>query len=263
MYIGMDIGGTNVRIASTESLTHPKIKERVAFRSEPKYEDNLYKIKEIIDGFKDTVEGIGVGTPGKLNDEKTSIIFTRYASQWAGKPLVQDLINLFGCPAILDGDSPTGALGEALYGENTVQDFCYLAYGTGIGSASVTFLDSKPHVKKVTDAEHAAYLHPWQRECGGRGIENTMGKPAASLTESEWGTVMGKFYSHMLRFLEYFQPQVIVFGGGVATKQWPRIQLVVNQLFADHPELNANTTLTSLGEDTGLYGAFGLLRDNM
>lgn len=262
MYIGIDIGGTNVRIASTESLTNPKIQHKVAFHSESAYEDNMRRLKEAIDSFGGVVESVGVGAPGKLNDTRTFIVFTRYASQWVDKPLAEDLARMFGCTVVLDGDSPVGALGEAMYGGHHSQDFYYIAYGTGIGSARIIFDNNgKPHVRKVTDEEHRVYLNPWQQECGGRGVESTVGKPAAQLSEAEWQTVMGKFKVYLLRYIEYFQPATIVFGGGVAVKQWLRIESAANALLAEHPEITANIVLTSLGEDTALYGAFGLLRE--
>lgn len=260
MYIGMDIGGTNVRIASTDSLIDPKITNKVAFRSEPSYAANIHKIKEAIDELPGVAEGIGIGTPGKLNPEKTHIIFTRYASQWVDKPLVQDLTEMIGCRVLLDGDSPVGALGEALYGSHADQDFYYITYGTGIGSARVIFKNGRPTSHKLTNEDHALYLNPWQQECGGRGIENTIGKPAASLTEAEWGLVMNKFQGHLLKYIECFRPSILVFGGGVAVKQWQRVQDAVSSLLEQHPEIDIDISLTSLGEDAGLYGAFGLLR---
>lgn len=263
MYIGMDIGGTNIRIASVESLTSPHIKKKIALHNLPDFDSNIRQIKEAIQSMQCTVQGMAIGLPGKLNPDKTTIIFTRYASQWMDEPISKTLADIFNCPVILDGDSPTGGLGEAIYGAHHDQDFYYITYGTGIGSARITYRNGKHIAHKVKDAEHAVYLNPWQQECGGKGIENTIGKPASQLSEAEWQAVMDKFQGYLLRYIEYFQPATIIFGGGVAVKQWPRIQAAIDVLLSKHPEANTSISLTSLGENAALYGAFGLLRDNI
>jgi predicted NBD/HSP70 family sugar kinase len=257
MYIGMDIGGTNIRIASAESLTAPRITDKVVIKMAD-FDDNMRQISEAIRVMQGKVQGIAMGLPGKVTPD--TILFSRYAGQWMNKPIRKTLSDAFNCPVILDGDSPVGGLGEALYGKHRDQDFYYIAYGTGIGSARVTHDSGKPKAHKVTDEEHAAYLNPWQQECGGRGIENTLGKPAGQLSEAEWQVVMDKFQAYFLCYIEYFQPSTIVFGGGVAVKQWPRVHAAIDTLLARHPEITANISLTSLSEDAALYGAFGLLR---
>jgi predicted NBD/HSP70 family sugar kinase len=260
MYIGMDIGGTNVRIASTESLEDPRINKKIKLDNLPDFEANMRQITKAIQDMGYPVEGIGVGLPGKLNPEKTAIVFARYAMQLVNQPLAETLSDTFECPVVLDGDSPVGGLGEALNGKHKGQNFYYIAYGTGIGSAYVHFDTGKPIAHKVKDEEHALYLNPWQKECGGRGIENTLGKPAAELTDNEWQTVMSKFQDYLFRYISYFRPATIVFGGGVAVKQWPRIQAAIDMLIDHHPEIKTDISLTPLGEDAPLYGAFNLLR---
>lgn len=261
MYIGMDIGGTNVRIAAAKSLQRPELLHRVSFPSSQSYAQNITAIIQAISKIDPQPHGIGFCMPGSFNKEKTMVTRASYVKQYIDRPIGTDLKQAFGCPVIMEHDTPTAGLGEALYGTHTDNDFCFLIYGTGTGGAFVTFKDGHPHSQKVTDEEHAAYLAPWQSECGGRGIENMYGKPAANLSEAEWERVMDTFYGYLVKFVKHFQPRTIVYGGGVATKQWPRLQNVVTRLHAEHPELPVDITRTILGEDAGLYGTFGLLRD--
>ena len=260
MYVGIDIGGTNIRIASSEATTNPQIIERVNFLNSINYADNMHRIVEAINKLAfNNVEGIGIGIPGRLNKDNTSITHSRTITQWIDKPIVETLKDEFRCPVKMNGDPYCAALSETLVAQSK-KDFYFIIYGTGIGAARVSYTNGKPDILKFSDEEHAEYLHPWQKDCGGRWIAQKYDKPASELSDAEWPIIMERFYVHFLYFMEKQRSQRVIFSGGIAVKQWPRLEEVFHKFKSEHLEYkDVVIGLAHYGEDAGLYGAFGLL----
>jgi predicted NBD/HSP70 family sugar kinase len=140
-------------------------------------------------------------------------------------------------------------------------DFVCIVYGTGIGAAIVKYADGKPTVRTIEYDKHIQYLRPWQLDCAGKWIKEQYSKPLEDLSETEWAVVMGHFYDHLLTFIRETQPSRLVFGGGVAVKQWPRLQAVFDRLRHENDSLRAfEISLVHCGEDAGLIGALTLLK---
>ena len=204
------------------------------------------------------MEGIGIGIPGRLNKDNTSITNSRTITQWIDKPIVETLKKEFNCSVKMNNDPYCAALSEALVVQQ--KDFFFIILGTGIGAAKVSYNNGKPHILKFSNKEHADYLHPWQKDCGGRWIAEKYGKSASELSNAEWSIIMERFYIHSLYFIEKLQPPSLVFSGGIAVKQWSRLQVVFTRLKAEHPAYkDLNIELAHYGEDAGLYGALNLL----
>ncbi len=259
MYILMDIGGSNIRIAGVDSLESQKLTNKTSFPNSPDYQTNIYNIIKAIEAIDPHPQGISFCIPGGYNEDNTVIIGATFVKQYIGQPIVQTLRDHFSCSVSMNHDTETAAYGEALYG-NITTDFAFLIYGTGIGAAFIRYENGKAYARNATDEEHAAYLKPWTYDCSGGRVEETYGKPAAELTNSEWTEVMDKYYGHLLRFIEAFQPKKVVIGGGVAVKQWSRLQKIFARLYTEYPKLSVSINLTTLSEDAGLYGAAGWLQ---
>ena len=61
--VGIDVGGTNTRVALINEKY--EIKERVQFGSDPKNPiKTLNQINDVIKGFGEKIEGIGISCPG-------------------------------------------------------------------------------------------------------------------------------------------------------------------------------------------------------
>ncbi|MFI5271058.1 MAG: ROK family protein [Candidatus Saccharimonadales bacterium] len=263
MFIGIDIGGTNIRVASSESVIDPVVIDRIDFANGPDYQHNMQLIEQAIRKLAPVVDGIGIGMPGRLNEELTTITHSRSVKQWIDQPLVETLSQTFQCPVRMNGDQYCAALSEAIFGKRHDDFFC-LVYGTGLGAARVTYQGGIPTIERFSDDEHATYLHPWQQDCGGKWVQERLGKPLAELSEDEWAVIMDQFYIHLAKFINELQPPRLVFGGGVATKQWIRLQSVFDRFRTEHLDLASfEISLAHYKEDAGLYGAFALLQTNV
>lgn len=262
MYIGIDIGGTFIRIASSESSENPKIVEKRVLPDSSDYEMNEAVIIRTIRALSQQADGVGVGMMGRLNAQKTGIVASRSAPQWIDRPLGTRLSDVFDCPVVINGDQYCGALSEAVISGQS-KDFLYVTCGTGIGAARVAYREGRPAVEKISDEEHAMYCQQWQQDCGGMWAAKTFGKPMADFSEAEWSIVMNNFYGHLLTLITGLKPPRLVFGGGVAIKQWPRLQQVFARLRSDHPDLRQlDVRQAGYGEEAGLYGALYLVGQN-
>lgn len=263
MFIGIDIGGTNIRLASSKSVIEPLIIERIDFPNNPDYQQNVQSVIKAIKEFAPDVEGIGIGMPGRLNTTLTTITHSRTVKQWLNQPFAETLSETFHCPVRMNGDAYCAALSEAVW-DSRHSNFFGLTYGTGIGAARITYSDGIPTVKKFSDEEHAIYLHPWQKDCGGKWVSERLDKPMADLSEKEWSIVMDRFYDHLVTFIDELNPPRLVISGGVAVKQWGRLQTVFQKLYTEHKNLQSfEITLAHYKEDAGLYGAFALLKTRL
>jgi predicted NBD/HSP70 family sugar kinase len=105
------------------------------------------------------------------------------------------------------------------------------------------------------------YFDSWEQACGGNAIRKHFKKSAQLLNEEEWKEVMKKFAQHLLTFCENTKPSLVIFGGGIAFKQTSRLYSSIHAQILEHklPEIQ----ISALGEDAGLYGAFGLLKQEV
>ncbi|MEX1113259.1 MAG: ROK family protein, partial [Patescibacteria group bacterium] len=219
--------------------------------------ENERRILETIKGYGAPIKGIGMSIAGGLNEDRTALVGATYLPQWVGQPIAKVLQKRFSCPTAMNHDAWCSALAEA---QRRDSDFLFLVYGTGIGGAVVTRRTAGTEIRKLSREEHAAHLRPWQEVCGGRTLEAEFEKPASRLSDAEWDAVMDRFGQHFIGFVRHFKPKTVVFGGGVAIKQWSRLERAVDTLKQRHAEIRGITVAAAQsGEDAGLLGAVTLL----
>ncbi len=262
MYIGLDIGGTTIRLGGSKSLDNPHFVGQVSLSNLPSYDQNLAQIITAIKTIGSEIRGIGVGIAAEVNDQKTTVISSTHLAQWHNKPFAGDLSRVFACPTTLIHDQACAALGEATYGKNVPDDFFLVGYGTGLGGAIVSRQGDKPVVQVIQGTVDYELFRDWEKACGGKSIGLEFGKPASDLSDTQWQIVMDRFYDHLLLFIHQQKPANMIFGGGVAVKQSTRLKKVFSRLQHEQPTLQSmRFSITSLGEDTALYGACALLRN--
>ncbi|HTE21756.1 MAG TPA: ROK family protein [Candidatus Limnocylindria bacterium] len=252
MYISVDLGGTNTRVAGALSL------ESAVFVGEPLRHRNMgtYQadLQFIIDtaleiSGKEPIDALGMGLAGRLNDEKTEIAVAKHFPDWVGEPLAATLGAELDCPVYLDTDAIGEGLGEAYYGV-AVGDFHYIDWGTGIGSADIRRSGDEVRATRV---DWLVYCKDWEDSCGGKPLEQRYGKPPETFNETEWLEVIDEFQMYLGRYVEATQPGAVVFGGGLAVRHADSITTPTDAY--DLP-----LAVTQFGKNTGLVGALGLIR---
>ena len=140
--IGIDVGGTNVKIALVNDEGKILYSNSVPTRAEMGYEYTVNNIKQAIyDLLKETklepkdIQGIGFGFPGQV-DYKAGIV--RNAPNipgWVEIPIAKIFEDEFHIPTRVDNDVRCAALGELNYGAGKgCENLICITVGTGIGS---------------------------------------------------------------------------------------------------------------------------------
>jgi predicted NBD/HSP70 family sugar kinase len=186
MYIAIDIGGTNARVASVDNLITPKIIKRASFKNTHNFNEYFSKIVNFIDS-TGKIDGIGISIAGDLNKEKSMVVDSaENVPEVVDQPIVASLGKRFGCKVFMDNDGVAMALGEAIYGNCDKDKFVYLIWGTGIGGAIVKRKGDKIVVDQIDWFKH---FEEWEYKCGGEAIKKIYGKPAKDISQIQWSKI--------------------------------------------------------------------------
>ena len=256
MYIAIDVGATNVRIAGSKKLEHFSFDKIERFELSHNFENDFTKITEIIKKISDgNIEAIGIGAPGTFNEEKKILISATNLPEWVNVFFVEKLAEEFNCPVYADNDGVVASLGEFFYGKNKQKDFLYITWGTGIGGSQV-----KSNVNEIISQriEWPVYLKEFEEKCGGKKIIEKYNKVPAELNEEEWEKLLEDFVFHLIELTEKFSEKNIVMGGGATSKQKKRLEMLVENL----AEKGVNLVISNLDDSIGLFGAMSLIQLN-
>lgn len=147
--IGVDIGGTGVKMALVDEKGRPLCRETFATRDHRGRKALLEALAQGIrslaaDGRKRglSVVGAGVGAPGPIDVERGFAYFFPNIPGWKNAPIRALLEKKTGLPVRVDNDANAMALGELLFGAGRgARSLIALTLGTGIGGGIV--LDGK------------------------------------------------------------------------------------------------------------------------
>lgn len=142
-YIGIDLGGTNVRIAAMEKgkkqlLLYRKAAFRKAETGENEVFFNIVRLVDMVcrecEAKGSEAAGIGIALAASF-DRQTGVI-TKWPNnqKWNGLPLRKILEEDFKVPVILEDDANAAAIGEQIAGEGKgYSSMVYATISTGIG----------------------------------------------------------------------------------------------------------------------------------
>ena len=143
--IGIDVGGTNVKIALVDDKGKIIYSNSVPTYAQMGYEYTVNNIKQAIrDLMKETntkpsdIQGIGFDFPGQV-DYKTGVVkLAPNIPGWVNVPIAKMIEDEFHIPTRIDNDVRCAALGELKFGAGKgCENFVCITVGTGIGSGLV------------------------------------------------------------------------------------------------------------------------------
>lgn len=145
-YLGIDIGGTNIRLGIVDKEGKVLARYRIPTLKEQgrdKVIARLLRAIEFIIKKKGVpVRGIGIGCPGPLDSKKGVVLSPPNLPDWKGIPLKKIVEKRFRLPVVLENDANLIGLGESWRGAGkNASSMVLLTLGTGIGSALI--LDKK------------------------------------------------------------------------------------------------------------------------
>ena len=138
--IAVDVGGTHMRAASyaAEGL-NPVMHERIrTLATEPGGFERLVSVIEKIWPKNESVDGIGIASPGPLDPHTGFLLAPPNNPEWHNFPLAPKLSAHFGVQAFLDNDANLAALAEYRFGAGKGHhDVLFLTVSTGIGGGVI------------------------------------------------------------------------------------------------------------------------------
>lgn len=143
-YIGVDIGGTNVKAGVVDENGTLLSNESVKTHSERGYQAVLQDIIEVIKTAVrssnisiDKIKWIGVGCPGTCNPE-TGVVEYSNNLKWNNAPLGKDIEASFKKKVFIDNDANVAAYGEYIAGSaKGAKNAVIITLGTGVGAGII------------------------------------------------------------------------------------------------------------------------------
>ncbi|HYX69678.1 MAG TPA: ROK family protein [Terriglobales bacterium] len=142
--IGVDLGGTNLRIAAVDESG--KLLEKVSVPTETGHGRHgvLDQICSIIQATSSKhlatrkLAGIGIGVPGIIDMETGMLRQSPNLPGWEDYPVRQEIEKRLSARVVLENDANAAALGEEWLGAaKDVDDMLMLTLGTGVGGGLV------------------------------------------------------------------------------------------------------------------------------
>ncbi|MBI2040386.1 ROK family protein [Candidatus Microgenomates bacterium] len=271
MYLVFDIGGTNMRIAT--SLDGKTLSATKIVPTPKDFEQGVQTFKQVADELTNgqKIKAVAAGVTGALDKEKTTQLTSPHVGGWIGKPLKGELERLFNCPIFLENDANLAALGEATYGAGAGHHIvAFLTISTGVGGARIVNQKIDENSLGFEPGHQIIVIDGSPCNCGGKGhlesyvsgsgIERVYGKKAEHINDPQiWDKIARYLAVGLQNTTVFWSPDVIVLGGSVM-KSLPleNTKAYLDELLTIFPK-PPDVVVGKIGDSAGLYGALALL----
>lgn len=230
MKIGIDLGGTNMRIGVVDKSSIIKKEIIPCPSSEPaeKVTDALCNLIER--NMSPDIDGIGIGVPTLVDSVRGIVYNATNIPSWREVHLKEILTRRFGIKVEVNNDANCFALGEATFGSGREHNSLVgVTLGTGVGGGLV--IGGKLFSGRNTGAAEIGELpfrkHNFEYYCSSiffereYGISGKNAAVAAREGKSEalaiWKTFGTNVGSLMKAVMFAYDPEIIVIGGGLSS----------------------------------------------
>lgn len=143
--IGIDLGGTNLKGALVERGQGLVEKDSIPTEADQGPEHVIQRIGSLTQQLirqapNSSVIGIGIGAPGAIDWERSTVLQPPNLPGWGAQNLRTQLQSVFGSdmPVVLGNDANVAGLGSAHYSTGRPYDsFIMITLGTGVGGAVI------------------------------------------------------------------------------------------------------------------------------
>lgn len=274
--LGVDLGGTNVRVGKIENgaiTDHFAMPISARADQEVVLQEIKYAITQVN---PEGISGIGVGVPSLVDEEKGIVYEVQNIPSWQEVHLKDWLEDQFRLPVRVNNDVNCFVLGERFSGKGKGCDHLMgIAIGTGIGSG--LFLNGKLYSGRNCGAGEIGmmpYLDAnYEYYCSGQFFKNCYGENGQHVYKAalqgdetaksrfkELGSHLGNI---MLAVLYAFDPEMIILGGSIS-KAYPLFQETMWEginTFAYKSALRHLKLEVSELPDIAIHGAAALCSD--
>lgn len=146
IYIGIDLGGTNIKIGCFDSELKLIYKTAVATEADMGPEVVIDKMAQTVEKLLDDsglslkdITAIGIGTPGPAKYSEGIIIKSTNMPKFKNVPICRMLNEKLGAPVVFDNDANVACWGEYAVGAGKgAGDMVFFTLGTGIGGGVIS-----------------------------------------------------------------------------------------------------------------------------
>lgn len=270
LYVAIDIGGTNTRIALFETLDTPQCRIIARFLTMSDYTQQMQHIFEALQGVQ-PLAGVGVSIGARIAKDGRSVVFGPNMQDYIGKPFAQDLEDHFACSIRLGHDTVCGLLGEKKFGSIQYDERCaYLTVSTGTGAA-IHLQKASMQLTVSIEIGHqilngntlpclCGQIGCLETFTGGKQLELRLGKPLAEITDSTfWKTYSEKLALGLINLTQLTKVETVAVGGGIILSRPSLLERVQELVAAQLTSTTLTLRLAMLGENAPLVGAALLL----
>lgn len=291
--IGIDIGGTQLRVALLDDEYHIVEAYKTNNDRAKRPEENLSPLVQFIQHQRDAgyrIVGIGIGSPGPLDLRAGKVLNPPNLVGWDNFPIVEYFSRECGLPTYLNNDANVAGLAEALLGGGKgYESVIFVGLSTGFGGAYV-------YRGELVNGAHGNAAEYWNMivndDPHGRGSanpgslnENAGGTGLTRLATLHYGQptspkeLFDRWYegdATASEIIEYasetlarglanifwcYDPDVIVVGGSIDAHHPAYLQKALGKAAAYVPSIDMlHITKAVFGDDAGLVGAALLVK---
>lgn len=279
-YIGVDIGGTNIRVGAIDKEENIIFEYKEStFKDVITAEDLYSKIKCLIKEipYYQDAKAIGIGVPGSVDERGGQIVSAKNVSILNKFPLVENLKKDFNKPIYLENDARAATFAEAIKGKGRNKKIvCYIMVSTGLGGGVVIdkniyhgsnnlgayfsrmILDGKNTSNSLISG--TALLNQAKEKIS-ENIKDTFELFELEKKENKIATEIIKDFKRNLKVLllnisSTINPDIILLGGGVIKSKESSLTAITNDFISEAHQLAQNTIIdTATFKEPGVIGA--------
>lgn len=299
-YLGIDVGGTNVKMGIVDSetgrISNFYSHDTAEWRQSGHFVESLGDAIAIQLHEFPEVKKVGIGLPGMINRERTVPLEITAIPEIDNNPMVEYLSGRFkGVQFFLENDANAAALGEFYFAEEKInENYIFITLGTGVGGAAI--INRKVFVGGDGNAMEPGHVpsrngRVLERNIGKKellemaeamrknytgttklpsdGTISTTGLVAAAAEGDElalaiWtevGTMLANGLVSMIRILDI---KLVLIGGGLSASFdyiMPALLKELNYWLTPYYLKELEIKRATLGNDAGLLGAASLCFD--
>ena len=144
MYIGIDLGGTNIAVGLVDDSGKVIIKDStptLASREAEEIVKDMITVSEKIvkkAGYSmSDIKGIGIGCPSAVDNATGEVVYTANIESFRNIPLAEMIRKYYDIPVTLENDANAAAYGEYMVNGEDASVFVAVTLGTGIGGGII------------------------------------------------------------------------------------------------------------------------------
>lgn len=279
--LAIDIGGTKFTLAVFEGERMVRRETRSTDRARGREGIMEQLLPIALDWHRERkLDRCGIGFGGPVDYPSQMVALSTHVGGWNDFDLVGELRRALGVPVVMDNDANAGGLGEGVYGAGRgFRPLFYMTLSTGIGGGIVTGHGLYRGADSYAGEIGHLTIRPggpdclcgsrgcFERMCCGLWLEKDHGREARELLQDPAfvrsyvvDLALGLKAAIML-----LNPARIVIGGGISKAGDPLFVPLREELrrqVTNWSRARIDVVPAELGDDSVLYGALALAREN-